>query len=51
MILDESEKHFMYVYKWNEGNDGLLVAKSPVSAYNLSNSPAAWCVRQIFGDV
>ena len=30
MVIDESDKHFMYVYKWEEGKEGMLVAKSPV---------------------
>ncbi len=28
--IDESDKHTLFVWKWNEGEEGTLIAKTPV---------------------
>ncbi len=35
--IDESDKHMLFVYKWNEGEEGTLIAKTPVSVISLAN--------------
>ena len=48
MVIDESENHFMYIYKWNEGRDGSLIAKSPVSIVLFTSSMTVCSLQENF---